>query len=232
MSVLDWLSSWANVPFTVAGGATLLFALVQATGVLGLLGGHDDGDADGHAEGDGDGDADGHADAGHGSALEALLGPLAIGRVPLTLTVESAGLAFAIAGLSINSTYLDHPAGPPLVSLAWTLPIALLVGYGGAALVARVLAPIVDDRAQAATSRRELVGTIGVVISSRVSAEFGEVRLRDRSGHDVRVVCRVAPGTRELAERDEAVVVECSDDGTLYVAAFDEGEPERRQRVL
>ncbi|AKF11370.1 hypothetical protein DB32_008519 [Sandaracinus amylolyticus] len=229
--MLDWLSSWANVPFTVAGGATLLFALVQASGVLGLLGSDDDGDAD--TDADGDGDADGHeADAGHGSALEALLGPLAIGRVPLTLTVESAGLAFAIAGLVINSAYLSDPAGPPLVSLAWTLPSALLVGYGAAALVARVLAPIIDDRAQAATSRRELVGTIGVVISSRVSEEFGEVRLRDRSGHDVRVVCRVAPGTRELAERDEAVVVECSEDGTLFVAAFDEGDPERRQRVL
>ena len=40
MSVWDYLVAWPNVPFTIAVGATLLFALVQASGLAGILGGH------------------------------------------------------------------------------------------------------------------------------------------------------------------------------------------------
>lgn len=207
--MLDWLAAWPNVPFTIVGGTTLLFALVQASGVLSLLAG--------------DGEADADADGGHdaGSIGAALLAPLAIGRVPLTWTVQTAGLAFALSGLAMNVAWLEMGLPTPLVSLAWTLPGAALLAYGTAALVARVVAPAVDDRPHAATSRRALVGSIGVVISSKVSEEFGEVRVRDRSGHDVRVVCKLAPGSRPLAEREEAVIVDCDESGTLFVAPFD-----------
>ncbi|MDQ3035203.1 MAG: DUF1449 family protein [Myxococcota bacterium] len=227
MSSLDWLAAWPNVPFTIVGAATLAFALLQASGALGLLGGGDadadvdaDVDADADADVDADGDADANGGAAHPSVSAALLAPLAIGRVPLTLTAEIAGLSFAVTGLALNAPFFSDPSGAPLISLAWTLPASALIGYAAAALAARVLAPIVDDRPHAATSRRELVGTIGVVISSRVSDAFGEIRVRDRSGHDVRVVCRLAPECREIAEHEEAVVVDLDERGTLFVAPF------------
>jgi len=233
----DWLAAWPNVPFTIALGATLLFALAQASGLLGLFAGGDaHGDADGHAGagGDVDADVDAHADVDgdadadvdadgetHASIGAALLSPLGIGRVPITLTAQVAGIAFATTGLALNTPWLEEAAQMPLRSLAWTLPAGLLAAYGTAALVARLLAPIVDDKRHVATSRQQMVGALGTVISSRVTEEFGEIRVRDRSGHDVRLICRLAPGVGEIAERDEVVIVEIDERGVVFVAPLD-----------
>ena len=70
-------------------------------------------------------------------------------------------------------------------SLAWTVPASLVGGYVAVAIVARLLGPVLSSKGQEATSRAQLVGQIGIVISSKVDQEFGEVRIRDKSGHDV-----------------------------------------------
>ena len=72
MQLLAFLVAGANGPFTIAVSVALLFTAVQASGLMGLLGGNDDhdhdhdgaadGDADGDGDVDGDGDADGDAD--------------------------------------------------------------------------------------------------------------------------------------------------------------------------
>lgn len=242
MSFLEWMSAWANVPFATAGSATLLFAAVQASGLLGLLagGGGDadagadvdaDADVDAEADADADGDADSDGDdaggarggvraAGGGPTWTGgLLAPLAIGRVPVTLTAETFSMTFAVSGLVLNAVWA-HAAEVPLYTLAWTLPSAAVLGYAGAALVARIALPIVDDRRHAATTRGEMIGAIGVVISSRVTDAFGEVRVRDKSGHDVRIVVKLAERSRELAEREEAVIVDVDERGTPRVTAL------------
>jgi hypothetical protein len=242
LPLLRFLIAWANAPYSVVLGTVLLFALLQATGVLGLLAGgdHDGGDdvdgadADGHdvdgheADHDG-GDADGDdhdADHAHDAGRAApshLLAPLGIGKLPLSLVWQVYGAIFGLAGLSLNARFLDAPHGPPLVSLAWTMPLALGAGYGVVAILARVLTPIFADEKQNATSRAELVGHTGIVISSKVDADFGEVRIHDKTGHDLRIVCRIAPGHTPANEKDEVLVVDCDDAGTLFVARMDEG---------
>ena len=224
MSLLHWLAAWANVPFTIAALATLLFGFIQASGVMGLLGGGEDAesdadvdadaDVDGEAEVDGDADMDGDADAP--SFADAMLAPLAIGRVPLSFTAQTFSISFAASGLVINAFFLGGPV--PLLTLAWTLPSALFFGYFAASVAARLALPVLDDRAQAATNRHQLVGSIGVVISTTVNEEFGEVRVRDRSGHDLRLIVKLAPHSRVLREREEAVIVDLHEGGTLYVA--------------
>ncbi len=54
MPFISSLLAWANVPFTVALGVAVGFALLQMTGLLGLLagGGDHEGDADGGHEAD------------------------------------------------------------------------------------------------------------------------------------------------------------------------------------
>lgn len=243
MSFLDWLSAWANVPFAIAGLATLLFAVVQASGLLGLLAGGGDADAEGDVDADADveadvdadvdadadaeadGDADGDTESDSGSAggspslAGMILAPLAIGRVPVTLTAQSFSMTFALAGLAINAPWAEASA-LPLYTLAWTLPCSMLAGYAASSLVARIALPIVDDRRHAATARKDMVGAIGVVISSGVSPDFGEVRVRDRTGHDVRLVVKLAPRSRPLVEREEIVIVDVDERGTPHVSAL------------
>lgn len=230
--MLAFFGAWANVPFTIAFGATVLFALLSLTGLVRLLGGGADADVDVDADVDAAADVDADADAGadadaetdagsegaHTSFGAALLTSLGAGRVPVTWTAQLAGLTFGLTGLAANAPFGETP---PVYSLAWTLPVATLVAYAASALFARVMAPITDDRQYAAARRSDLVGHVGVVISSRVDHAIGEVRIRDeRTGHDVRVVCTLDVDSRPLREGDEAVVVG-EEQGRLRVAALD-----------
>jgi membrane protein implicated in regulation of membrane protease activity len=244
------LLTWANVPFLVALGVAVSFALLQMTGLLGLLagggdhaghdGGHDGGhdvDADheadvGHeADADHDGDADQDADdsddadheQGHGLGQQ-ILGGLGVGKVPLSIIWQTYAVAFGFAGVTANTVYLSLVGALPLVTLAWTLPGAAVFGYGVTRLVARAVGRVVSDPRQEATTRKELVGHGGVVISSRIDADFGEVRLKDKTGYTLRVVCRTRDD-RPIREGREVVIVEYDREGDhLYVAPLDEQE--------
>lgn len=232
MSALGFVTAWANAPFAIAAGLAAIFALLQVTGALGLLAGGD-GDAEHDADGDvaahvgeahvGDADADHDADADARGLGSAALSGLGLGRVPLSIIWQTYAVAFAMAGYGLNLRYLGRDEPPPVVTLAWTVPIGLVVGYVVVALLARILGPVLSSKDQEATSRANLVGQIGVVISSRVDHDFGEVRIRDKTGHDVRVICRLPKGrTAAVEEHASVVVVDCDDRGDLFVEPLDD----------
>jgi membrane protein implicated in regulation of membrane protease activity len=240
MSFLASLLAWANVPFTIVLAITICFALMQMTGLLGLLaGGGDDADADGDADGgdaDGDadadgGDADGDGDADHdghdhdsdddgdGDAREGFLGGLGVGRVPLTIVWQTFAATFAFTGLAIHTLVLAKHGSLPVITLAFSVPASLGVAYVLTRAVTRPLGRLLVDPKQQATSRKELVGQTGVVISTRVSDEFGEVKIADKTGHVVRVICQVKPGESSIPEGAEVVVVDFDEDrGRILVA--------------
>jgi membrane protein implicated in regulation of membrane protease activity len=211
--VLFWSSlfAWGNVPYVVAMGAAVGFALLQLTGILGALAGDGDGDAHGDMDADADGDVDTDADAdgdsdgdgAHGGLAHALLVGVGVGKAPLFVLGETFAIVFAIAGIAMNVPYAK--GGAPAYTLLWTLPLALVVAFVATRLLASALGRLLVGAGEA-SSRAELVGLSGVVISSRVDREFGEVRLRDKNGHVVRVVCRSESG--EIGEGREVVVVD------------------------
>jgi hypothetical protein len=236
VSALAFFTSWANSPFAIAIGAVSVFALLQATGLLGLLAGggeagHDvdaDADADHDVDGDHDahGDHDADADGSDRSLAAAALSAMGLGTIPLSMLWESFALAFGATGIAMNLHYFAHPGGPPVYTLAWTVPSAFATGCLSLAALTKVLGPILSSKGQEATTRAQLVGQIGVVISSKVDRDFGEVRIRDRSGHDLRVVCKLATEARSVPlERQCVVVVDCDEKGVLTVEPFeDEGD--------
>jgi membrane protein implicated in regulation of membrane protease activity len=209
--------SWGNAPFAVALGVVASFALLQVTGVLGVLAGGGHGDAD-H-------DVDADHDADDGAERAAPLGFFGFGTLPFSMIWQTFALVAGGSGVVMNLGYLATPGGPPLVSLWWTLPASAIAGGLAVACAARWLGPILASKEQEATRRDQLVGQVGVVISSRVDSAFGEVRIRDKTGHDLRVVCRLAGGARSVPrERESVVVVECDDGGALLVEPLDDGE--------
>jgi membrane protein implicated in regulation of membrane protease activity len=240
MPVVAFLVAWANVPFGVALGISLVFAVLSWSGALSLLGGAGDGDGDADHDGDGehDGDADHDADDSDGDDDEVddgkgvvalVLAPLGIGKVPLSVLWQSFAVVFAVTGYAANARYIATGA-VPLRSLAWTLPLALIVAYGVVALLARLLKPLFSSETSEASSRSDLVGQVGVVISRRVTEEFGEVRFRDKTGHDVRLVCALDEGTRPASEGEKVVVVGVDPDTKKILVApldpFDEPRPD------
>jgi hypothetical protein len=241
---LRFLVASANAPFTIAAGIAIVFAILQLTGILGLIAGGDH-DADADADADVDADVDGDVDADHDVDADAdadgdadheseaswsswVLGPLGFGRLPFGVIWQTYAIVFAATGLATNAqSFLRAPDGPPLRTLLWTVPLGLLAGYAVVATLARLLGPIFASTKEQATSRAELVGQVGVVISTSVTAEFGEVRIRDKSGHDLRVICKLAEGHAPPKEKQRVVVVE-HEDGELRVAPIDE-EPEEER---
>ena len=231
MSALGFLIAWANAPFAIAAGIAVFFALLQVTGLLGVIAGggaeaeHDvdvDHDVDMDHDVDHDADADHDAEHEHGGSADrgigaAALAPLGFGKIPFSMIWQTYALAFAVAGFALNLRYMGTEDGVPLVSLAWTLPSSLAVGYVAVAIVARLLGPVLSSSGQEATSRAQLVGQIGVVISSKVDEEFGEVRIRDKTGHDLRVICKLNKGGKTVPAEHQRVVVVDYEGGDLLV---------------
>jgi membrane protein implicated in regulation of membrane protease activity len=228
VSAVGFLLAWANAPFAIAAGIAALFALLQVTGVLGLIAGGGEGDADHDvdhdvdADHDADGDHDGDHEGDERAWAAAALAPLGFGKIPFSMIWQTFALFFAATGFGLNLHFINA-GGPPLHSLAWTLPIALFSGYLGVAVVARVLGPVLSSTEQEATSRAQLIGQTGVVISTKVDSEFGEVRIRDKSGHDLLVVCKLLPGAKSVPrEHESVVVVDYSEEkGELFVEGLD-----------
>lgn len=224
MSVLlSWLA-WANVPFLSVLAIAVLFAALQATGIIGVLAGGDhDGDADHDADG---GDSDHDADGEHeGFSVAGLLG---VGRVPLTFVLQSFAITLGITGLSVHMLAFGF-AAPPLRALLWSLPVSLAVAFTLTSLVSRAAAKIFSTEGQEASRRAQLVGSTGVVISSKVDREFGEVRLSTPGGVTVRVIVTTEADS-PIQEGREIVVTDYDKDrDRLVVSALDEDDRARRR---
>jgi hypothetical protein len=207
-----------------------------------LAGGDGDHDADADHDVDADADADADHDHDHDhdagdegrSWTAAALETAGVGKIPLSMIWQTYALAFAATGFAVNLRYLGAESGPPAVTFLFSVPCAAVAGYLAVAVVAKVLGPVLSSQGQEATSRAQLVGQMGVVISSKVDKEFGEVRIRDKTGHDIRVVCKLADGAKRVpTERQNVVVVDYEPErGGLFVEPLDDedespGEPRR-----
>jgi hypothetical protein len=240
LSAIGFLTAWANAPFAIAAGIAGLFALLQVSGVLGLVAGgehegdHETGgdvehDVDAEVEHEVEHDAD-HEGGDHGAEERGLavaaLTPLGFGKIPFSMIWQTFCLVFAATGFALNLRYLGQPGGLPVHTLAWTLPGGIALGYAGVALFARIMGPVLSSKEQEATSRAQLVGQMGVVISTKVDETFGEVRIRDKTGHDIRVVCKLVKGARKIPQEKQTIVVVDYEEerGELLVEALDDDE--------
>ena len=135
-----------------------------------------------------------------------MLGALGFGRLPLSLLWQSFAVVFGVVGVAVNTRYM-HLGALPLRSLLVSVPVAVLVALAVVALLARYLGPVLAADVALASSRDDLVGHVGTVISTSVTEAFGEVRFREKNGHDVRIVCSLDEGSRVAHEGEKVVVV-------------------------
>lgn len=229
MAFLATLFTWANAPYTSALLVVVFSLLFQLVGLLpwgegdhALEGDTGDADgshtlaADGHHDTDAapdvDGDHDGHHDADHDQDVEGdhggLLALLGVGKVPLSIVLQTLFMMFGLVGVSAT-TLIAWMTGHLATSyLALSAPIALLGGLVLSMVTVRTVARVVPSVSGQAHTRRELVGQSGVVISSKVSAEFGEVRLQDPTGRTLRLICYTGAEEPLIPEGTEVVITD------------------------
>jgi len=229
MAFVVSLFAWGNAIYTFALTTTLAFAFLQVSGALGWLAGvdSDDGDSDHDVDADHDIDGDHDAESDHDAGDDdndvsrGILATVGGGRVPFSIIWQTFGACFGLSGLAMNTVALAELGQVPTWSLFWTFPVAVVTSYYATRLFAGGLARVLAHDATQASSRRDLVGRPGVVISSQLSTQFGEVRIRDKSSH-VSVICKLVDGP-PVSEGTEVVIVEF-EKGQLYAAPFD-GDP-------
>lgn len=235
MNALHSLFVWANLPYIGAFTVAVLFALLQMTGLLGLLIGDSDHDADADHDVDADADHDVDADADHdadadndgdhehgGSVGGKILVDLGVGRVPFSTVWQTFAITFGIAGLAVNSLALAPSGVVAPSTLAFTIPLSLVVAYLITRTTTRILGRFLGGEHEEASSRKDLVGSTGIVISSQITSEFGEIRVSDKAGRLVHLICRIRESEKPIASGKEVVIVDYdAKTGHIFVSPLD-----------
>ena len=238
MNAFSSLFVWANLPYISVFTIAILFALLQMTGLLGLLIGDSDHDADHDVDADADHDVD--ADADHdadadqdadndadnedsGSLGGRILVDLGVGRVPFSTVWQAFAITFGIAGLAINSLVLaPNGAAAAPITLAYTIPLSLVAAYLITRTATRVLGRVLGGEHEEASSRKDLVGSTGTVISSQITSEFGEIRVTDRAGRFMHLICRIRDAEKPIPSGREVVIVDYdAKTGHIFVSPLD-----------
>lgn len=194
MALVSFLWTWYNLPFVASLGGCLLLGLIQ------LIGGLGDGDADGDADLDGDAELD--ADGGvFDGALEAI----GVGRAPLTIVLMALLGSFGLLGLLGNTVVTNLLGRYPDAALPAVLLLSLVLGLLMTGRISRLFARIAPDTS-AAISFEQLIGRVGVVVSPSISPTYGRVQVRDSFG-SLHTVFAVIDGGAPLPERSEVALL-------------------------
>jgi hypothetical protein len=210
--MFSFLLTWYNLPFLIALGGCILFALLQVIGGIG------DNEADADLDADTDTNIDIDADLNLDGAVDLSepppqhhgqsFGPLAalgLGRVPLALLLMALLGCFGAIGLIANTLLTSALDGyAPLI-----FP-AVLIGAGVFAFVLTARISRLLGRAVAESSTavgfEQLVGRVGAVSSASVSPTYGRVSVRDTHG-TIHTVFAVIEHGEPLPEGSEVALV-------------------------
>jgi membrane protein implicated in regulation of membrane protease activity len=156
---------------------------------------------------------------------------MGLGTMPLSIVWQAFAVCFALGGITANAIYFSVARALPISALAISLPVAAVFAYAATRLVSNVFGRLAPAPGKTSMSRKDLIGKTGIAISSKVSDEFGEVRITDSTGIVHRVICRTLPGEEAIPEGREVVFVDYDRERDhLFVAPFDVDAPPRRRR--
>ncbi len=224
MDFFQSLNQWWNLPFLIMLGLVAVFFVLQLVGIFD----HDhDVDADHDLDHDVDADADHDHDADVADAAASwhdVLAFFGVGKVPFMVVWVTFFLFTGFTGIFFNRILsVSRPGGYIVWYFFVVFFVALFVGAIGVRLFSRLAAKLVDTGGRGSSQKHELAGRVGVVASTVLNADFGEVRVRDDHGNELLVHGRLAAGEAPLAHESKVVLVDFDADKELFwVAAIPE----------
>ena len=216
--MLTWLTGWYNWPFLLTIAVGVIFILVDL-----LLGGISESfglDADA----DLDVDMDLDVDAGGPDGVAAQVGSLVLsltwlglGKVPISVLVETLLLSFGVTGLLVSAVAND------LLGLsAYAFPVSLATAIVVAPLVTKVVGELVASivPADSTTSRKpgDFLDSVGFA-SSTLTHSIGQVRLDATEKHpQTTLIARLAPSVPDdLPSETEVLIVGHDTASNIYI---------------
>ncbi|MBM4040706.1 MAG: DUF1449 family protein [Planctomycetes bacterium] len=214
------LLQWYNLVYVLAFFFALLYAVLNAVGLV-SHGGADVGlghDVDAHVDMDHGADIEHHVPdfhVDHGlhvepppsepSLLEEALSFFGIGKVPLSVILMTFLITFAVVGWAAN-TLLRPVLATPAAFFPISCGAAIVLGLGGTKLLASTLGRWLKPIESAALRRGDLVGRIATT-SLPTDAKFGTALARDDYGTLHKVLCRVGEGAQPIPTGQTVLLV-------------------------
>jgi len=248
-----FLNHWWNLPYMVMLGLVAVFFVLQMVGMFGGGGDHEadvdgdidadvDADVDADADVDGDVDADHDVDAGHdadadhdadgggGMGWQGALSFFGVGRVPLMVVWVTFFIFAGFTGIFVNSSiFVNHAGAFPAWGFGASSGASLGVGLVAVRLFSRLAAKFVDVGGHGATRKHELSGKSGIVASTKLDQQFGEVRVRDARGNELLLHGRLHGSEPALSRGQKVVLVDFDHDRELFWVTRSPEEEERQK---
>lgn len=140
------------------------------------------------------------------------------GKVPLSILMMSFAYPFGLTGWLLN-TLAAGPGGAVGSWFSVNLAGALAAGLASMRLTSRLIVRVMPTRNVSGFTRRQLVGTRGVV-GLPVDERSGRANVVDAEGTRHQVRCRTVPGGKALPKGAKIIVVKyLPEDDVYYVAA-------------
>lgn len=164
-------------------------------------------DVDANADADADADADGQTNAQAHPAIElaTIMSYAGIGKIPVVLWFQILSIIWGVSGLVC-------------VSLGFAWASYLVAGASaiiGTSAISHVLARLLPNKIESdLIPRNQRIGMVGVVVSTKVDAEFGEGRFRTDKGM---VYMPIRVERESLPEHTEIIVMDITKEGVALV---------------
>ncbi|MCK6549192.1 YqiJ family protein [Myxococcota bacterium] len=146
----------------------------------------------------------------HDGVVAAALKGLGIGRVPLSMLLPLVLVGFGTFGL-VASLVVGGLGARAATFEDWRVLPVLGAAAAGALLVARVgarlFARLAPD-AKSVSDKWDLLGLVGVVTTTKVDLELGQVRVKDTFGNELEVPCIARDAARIPKYGEEVVLVD------------------------
>jgi len=201
--------SWNALLFYGSVGLGALLAIGAAWGTI-----------DGDADGDSHGDVDGHD--GSGSRDHDGTSLLALGRLPLTVRLMLLAFGFGGVGLVLGPWVCALVPSPVLLGQMLTIGISIVGAWAVARLGARLCARCLPLFETETVSRRDLVGTTGL-LTLAASERGGVAQVKDRRGNLHQVACRVRGEGRDLPAGVQVLLIDYDEGAQVYWATAHPG---------
>lgn len=206
-----------NLPITILLFMMLVYWLSVIFGALDIDILQFDMDVEIDADGSVDFDADGDADVHSGGSFNGVLLYFNIGTVPVTIWLSF--LIFTCWILTVFETYYLNPGRLLLIGAAFAIP-NLVVGMYVAKFLTAPLKKVFAAMSSKTLSTKSLIGSRATVISSRVTADFGQIQIKT-DGAPLTLTARYE-GDPPITKGQTVVITAERNPGTFAVEPFSE----------
>lgn len=167
-----------------------------------------------------DGDAGHDLDSAHhdAGAFQRVFIFMGVGKVPVSLIWQTFFISWGACGITCNTILYAILGKSVFYQFTWfvSIPVAFVFGTGLTKAIVQLWIKILPTHEQTASTHKDIVGSIGHVLSDTVTDEYGRASIIDRFGYSLDIFCKRHPTCRKKLKRGDGIIVIDTSDNQNY----------------